>query len=80
VAATRSGEVSHLVLLLAGLCTAVYAARIGWYGWAAAIMAGNLVFNAYPVLLQRYNRCRMLAVRGRWDRSARRRTDLRHPS
>jgi hypothetical protein len=56
---TREGERNHLVFLLMGLFTAGYAARIGWYGWAAGLTAGNVVFNLYPILLQRYNRCRI---------------------
>ena len=59
LAGTREGERSHLVLLVVGLVTALYAARIGWHGWATWLSVGNLVFNAYPVLLQRYNRCRV---------------------
>ena len=56
---TREGERNHLVLMMMCAATAVYAARIGWYGWALAITAGNVVFNLYPILLQRYNRCRI---------------------
>lgn len=56
---TRESERNHLVFLLMGLFTAAYAARIGWYGWAAGLTAGNVVFNLYPILLQRYNRCRI---------------------
>jgi len=55
----RDSERSHLVLLVAGLLTAAYAARIGWNGWAVGLTAGNIVFNLYPVVLQRYNRCRI---------------------
>jgi len=62
---TREGERGHLVLLLAGLFTAAYAARIGWYGWAAALTAGNLLFNLYPALLQRYTRCRIARIDAR---------------
>jgi hypothetical protein len=56
---TRRGERSHLVLLLMGLLTAAYAAHIDWQGWAAGLLVSNIVFNGYPVLLQRYNRCRI---------------------
>jgi hypothetical protein len=48
---TRNGERSHLVLLLMGLFTAVYAARIGWYRWAIFLTLGNGLFNLYPVML-----------------------------
>jgi hypothetical protein len=53
----RQAQRNHLVLLLMGLFTAGYAARIGWNGWALGLTAGNVVFNLYPILLQRYNRC-----------------------
>lgn len=56
---TRSAERGHLVLLLAGAFTAAWAAWIGWSGWAIGLTAGNVLFNLYPILLQRYNRCRI---------------------
>lgn len=56
---TRAGERSHMVLLIAGLVTAAYAMHIGWYAWAVGLTVSNVVFNFYPVLLQRYNRCRI---------------------
>jgi hypothetical protein len=63
---TRTGERHHLVLLLIGLLTASFAARIGWYGWAFALSASNILFNFYPVLLQRYDRYRIMRVSPRW--------------
>jgi Glycosyl-4,4'-diaponeurosporenoate acyltransferase len=60
---TTQSERAHMVLLLAGVLSAAYAWMIGWFGWAAALTAGNLVFNVYPVILQRYNRSRLHAVR-----------------
>lgn len=62
---TRAGERSHLVLLLMGLATAGYAARIGWFGWAMGLTASSIVFHLYPVILQRYTRCRVAALLGR---------------
>jgi hypothetical protein len=64
---TGTGERYHLVFLLMGLFTAAHAASIGWYGWAVALSAGNVAFNAYPVLLQRYNRHRIARLWSRWD-------------
>ncbi len=55
---TRAVERWHLVLLLMSLFSAIHALRIGWYGWAAALTAGNVICNAYPILLQRYHRAR----------------------
>ncbi len=59
---TRESERNHMVLLLMGVFTAGYAARIGWNGWALGLTASNVVFNLYPILLQRYNRCRIERV------------------
>jgi Glycosyl-4,4'-diaponeurosporenoate acyltransferase len=64
---TLTGERMHLVLLLIGLGTALFAARIGWYGWAVGLTVTNIIFNLYPVLLQRYNRARLARVRSRWE-------------
>lgn len=64
---TRLGERSHLVLFLMGLSSAAFAAHLGWYGWAAGLSAGNVVFNLYAVLLQRYNRFRLDGIMGRWQ-------------
>lgn len=61
----RESERSHLVALLMGALTAAYAARIGWWGWAAGLTAGNVIFNLYPILLQRYTRCRIQAIDAR---------------
>ena len=61
---TRSGERSHLVLLLVGVLTAAWAVSIGWIGWAIGLSAGNVLFNLYPILLQRYNRCRIARLLG----------------
>jgi hypothetical protein len=55
----RSAERHHLVFLLMGLASAGYALSIGWRVWAASLAATNLVFNVYPILLQRYNRLRI---------------------
>ena len=59
---TDEGEKNHLVLLLMALFSALYAARLGWTGWALGLTASNVLFNLYPVLLQRYNRCRIERV------------------
>jgi len=63
---TRRGERSHLILLLMGSLTAAYAAHIGWEGWAVGLAASNIIFNGYPILLQRYNRCRIERLLTYW--------------
>lgn len=64
--AARGAERNHLVFFLMGLLTTVYALRIGWHGWALALTASNVVFNVYPVLLQRYNRLRIARICPLW--------------
>lgn len=59
---TELSEKSHLVLLLMGLLSAVFAWRIGWRGWAVYLGVGNVLVNLYPVLLQRYTRTRLRPV------------------
>lgn len=56
---SRASERGHLVLLLMGLATAGYALAIGWHAQAAWLTAGNVAFNLYPILLQRYHRARI---------------------
>lgn len=51
-------ERAHLVLFLFSLFTAACSARLGWYRWTACLVFGNIVFNLYPIFLQRYNRAR----------------------
>ena len=58
----RSAERHHLVFLLMGLFSAGFALSIGWRGWAATLAASNVVFNVYPILLQRYNRLRIARI------------------
>ena len=59
---TEASERSHLVLMLAGIASAAYAASVGWTMWAITLTVGNLVTNVYPVLLQRYTRARLMRV------------------
>lgn len=56
----RDAEASHAILLVATLPVVVNAAARGW--WSAAIwtLLFDVVVNGYPVLLQRYNRARLL--------------------
>lgn len=58
-ARTYYGEKWHLVLLLMGMITTIYAAYIGWFATALFLTTTNIVFNLYPVLLQRYTRVRI---------------------
>ena len=59
---TVEGERSHLVLLTFGAASAAVAAQVGWTGWAVYLAVGNVFANAYPVLLQRYTRSRLVPL------------------
>ncbi len=59
---TEQSERGHWVLLALGVLSAVYAWSLGWRGWAVYLSAGNVLVNAYPILLQRYTRGRLLAL------------------
>lgn len=62
---TKQNERGHLVLFALGIVSAGFAFRIGWYGWAWYLTAGNVFVNVYPIILQRYTRSRILAVLNR---------------
>jgi hypothetical protein len=68
---TIGGEVGHLILLVAGVLTTVYAASIGHTAFAIFVTAGNVVLNVYPILLQRYTRARIASVLARRSPSPR---------
>lgn len=62
---THAAEKSHLMFLLMGLFTTIYAFRIGWYGWGAYLAISNLIVNLWPILLQRYTRARIARAEAR---------------
>jgi hypothetical protein len=53
------GERMHLSLLIAGLLTGWFSVSLGEIWFAAWITIGNVVFNLYPILHQRYKRARL---------------------
>jgi hypothetical protein len=59
---TELSERSHLVMLVLGGVSTLFAWRIGWAGWAMYLGVGNVLVNLYPVLLQRYTRARLVRV------------------
>ncbi len=59
---TMLSEKSHLVMLMLGVMSAVFAWAIGWTGWAIYLTVGNVIVNLYPILLQRYTRARLSAI------------------
>jgi hypothetical protein len=62
VGRTVQSERGHLVLLMLGVVSALYAWNIGWHGWAVYLTMGNVLVNLYPILLQRYTRSRLQGV------------------
>jgi hypothetical protein len=60
----RGAERNHLVFLSMAVLTITYAVWIEWYGWALGLAVSNVVFNVYPILLQRYNRLRISRILG----------------
>ncbi len=65
VSRTRVGERMHLVLLLFGVVSSIYAWHLGWRGWATVLVVGNVLVNLYPILLQRYTRARLVRILSR---------------
>ena len=55
----RQAEAIHEILLVVTLAVAVNAATRRWWGAAAWTSLFNVLFNAYPAMLQRYNRARL---------------------
>lgn len=66
--ATRRGEHAHLWLFVLVLAPMLWAAVQGW--WDAFVWLGvmNILFHAYPVMLQRYQRARLRALLRRCER------------
>lgn len=62
-------ERAHLAWGLAALPLLVYALVVEAYGFAALWVVANAVTNAWPILLQRYNRVRAERVAARAPRS-----------
>jgi hypothetical protein len=62
IARTYIAERGHLPWLVAGLLSTIWAARVGWNGWALLLGAGNALVNLWPILLQRYTRGRIERV------------------
>lgn len=59
VPATLLNERVHLVLCLAGVFTAIYALKLNEVILAVVLTIGNVPFNVYPVMHQRYKRARL---------------------
>lgn len=65
---TEASENGHIVLMLAGILSAVYAAWGGRSG-PSPLPAGNVLTSPSPILLQRYTRARLVRVTSRRRKS-----------
>jgi hypothetical protein len=59
IKSSNMGERMHLSLLIAGLLTGLFSMSLGEMWFAVWITFGNVVFNLYPILHQRYKRARL---------------------
>jgi len=65
---TRSAEAGHGIIFLLMLGLALYVLARGWWDAAGWLTLFNFIFNAYPVMLQRYNRIRLVRIMQRMNR------------
>lgn len=56
---TRSKEAGHAIHLIMTVPALVAAAAIGWFDVLLHIVVLNVLFDMYPIMLQRYNRIRL---------------------
>jgi hypothetical protein len=55
----RKAETSHMAIFFIILLLIIYALFKGWLDTVAWFLLFNILFNGYPVLLQRYNRIKI---------------------
>ncbi|MBV9788916.1 MAG: hypothetical protein JOZ51_12115 [Chloroflexi bacterium] len=55
----RKAETSHVYIFVLMLCLMVYALLRQWLDALLWVFVFNLIFNGYPIMLQRYNRARL---------------------
>jgi Glycosyl-4,4'-diaponeurosporenoate acyltransferase len=58
----QAAEAAHALLFLVVGAIAAGALLAGWFDAAAWLTLFNLLFNGYPVMLQRYNRLRLASL------------------
>ena len=54
-----AAEIAHALVFLVAAGFAAAMLSLGWFDAAAWILLFNVLFNGYPVMLQRYNRLRL---------------------
>jgi len=62
-----ANEKFHLMMFIFFLLAGIYALICQYWLWGFIILLTNILFNVYPVLLQHYNRLRMMRVMGRFS-------------
>lgn len=61
----RTAEADHVVMFLVTLLPIGHALVRGWWDAAAWTLLFDVLINAYPVMLQRYNRGRLVSLTAR---------------
>ena len=61
----REAETNHVIMFLVVVTAIVHALVQGWWRASVWTLFFNVVINAYPVMLQRYNRGRLASFRPR---------------
>jgi hypothetical protein len=64
-ARTRTNELRHLCTLAIGLAIMAWLYSRSEYAWLAVVFFAVLVWDIYPIMLQRYNRARIQRVKSR---------------
>jgi hypothetical protein len=62
-ARTRSNEFVHLCSLIVGLTIVVWLYLRGEYAWLGAMVFVVIVWDIYPIMLQRYNRAKIWRIK-----------------
>lgn len=67
-ARTRFNEFLHLCSLVVGLAAMVWLGFQNEYGWLVAVFFGVLIWDVYPIMLQRYTRARIWRIKSMAER------------
>ncbi len=58
----RNAETGHVVILMVMLLLTGYPLLQGWFDTVAWMILFNILFNGYPIMLQRYNRIKLASL------------------
>ncbi len=62
-ARTRSSELTHLASLAVGLAVLIWLYLRDRYAWLVPMLLVLLIWDVYPIMLQRYNRARIWRIK-----------------